>query len=115
MSSEVDIRKSEANPAEHNTGTLTLRAHTHLKKAEYLLAMFALGLDTNPKRARLIHMADKTVASALEGKPISGEFIGNLLTALSEHPAKLKRFDLVPDFDTFFVIRKEVNDAELPG
>lgn len=107
MSSEVQVRNPGTTPVVQNTPSVTLRAHTHLKTSEYLLAMFALGLATNPQRARLIHMADKTVASALEGNPISGEFIANLLEALQPHQEKLTRVQLTVSFGTFFETKQE--------
>lgn len=111
MSSEVDIRKTDETSAVNSRVEINMRAHTHLKKVEYSLAMYALKLDTNPQRARLIHMADKTVASALDGNPISGEFIGNLLTALDPHADRLARVGLAVTFDTFFEVRPERTDG----
>lgn len=102
--SEVQTRMPGPSPAVQAI-ELAGKSHTHLKKVPFGLAMFALGLETNPQRARLLRMNAKTIATALEGGPISGEFIGNLMTGLKPYAPQLARVGLdASDIDTFFEV-----------
>lgn len=93
------------------TADLAARSHTYLKKVPFCLAMLALGLETNPVRARLIGINARTIDNALDGNPISGQFIGNTITALRPFAEQLARVGLTVDLDTFFEVREQDTDV----
>lgn len=107
VTSELQIRNHDGTPAAQITIDEARRAHTYLREQPFSIAMYVLGLETNPVRARLIRMSEKTVANALNGAPISGEFIANLLLRLTPHAEHLARVRLDVTFDTFFEVREE--------
>jgi hypothetical protein len=108
VSSEVQIRVSDANSAVRIAADDAGRAHTYLKQTPFLLAMYVLGHDNNPKRAALIRMSARAVANALEpDSPVGGDFIANTVKALKPYAKQLKRVGLDVSMDTFFEAREE--------
>lgn len=107
MSSELQLRNRDEIPAAQVSIDDALQGHTYLREEPFLAAMYMLGLETNPRRARLIRMSDKTIRSALDGNPISGEFVANLLLRLKPHEQHLARVGQKVTFDTYFEIREE--------
>lgn len=107
MSSELQIRNRDVGPEEQTASADAPRAHTYLKGESFYLAMYVLKLETNPQRAQLIGMSEKTIANALEGNALSGEFVANLLTRLKPHAKKLARVGHQVAFETYFEVREE--------
>jgi hypothetical protein len=91
MTSEVQIRNPDVEPEAQITVTGSARLHTYLRRESYYLAMYLLKQETK----------------ALEGNPISGEFVANLLTRLQPHSKKLARVGHEVTFETYFEVREE--------
>jgi hypothetical protein len=107
MTSEVQIRNPDVEPEAQITVTGSARLHTYLRRESYYLAMYLLKQETTAQRAQFIGMSERGIAKALEGNPISGEFVANLLTRLQPHSKKLARVGHEVTFETYFEVREE--------
>jgi hypothetical protein len=85
MTSELQIRNRDVDPEEQITAAEPSRVHTYLRRESYYLAMYVLKQETTQQRAQFIGMSERGIAKALDGNPISGEFVANLLTRLQPH------------------------------
>lgn len=107
----MQIRVSDATSAEQISADEAGRAHTYVKRVPFCLAMYVLGLENNAQRGRLLRMSGRAVATALNGGPVGGDFIGNTMTAFRPHADQLSRVGLPISMDTFFEARLGEDEA----